>query len=351
MQRHVAELLSGLRGRVSHTLAASPEFYNSLPSSAVDGIAFIPTDIGDSVGPRTLAQAVTLARHAKRISSDIVHSHGYKAAVPGVIAAKIARKKSIITGHNLFPADASAAAKSSIRLAARFSDRVIAVAPALAASLAAVGVDKRKIVIIPNGINISTYNGAGDKRVLATLGIDASSPVVLCAARLTEVKGVEHLIRAAALISSRRPDVRVLIAGDGPDRDALVALAEQLAPETVRLIGHRDDMPNLLAAADVVAIPSLAEGHPLILVESMAARKPIVASRVGGLPDVIKDKETGLLVPPADPEALATALLAVIESPELAARLGDSARRYAEKEFTVERMLARTEEVYLCIAS
>jgi glycosyltransferase involved in cell wall biosynthesis len=143
----------------------------------------------------------------------------------------------------------------------------------------------------------------------------------------------------------------VLIAGDGPDREALHELARNTAPETVVFLGYREDVPNLLAAADVVAIPSLAEGHPLILIESMAARKAIVASRVGGLADTITDNETGLLVPPADPKALAEAILTVIESPGLAERLGASARRHAEQEFALERMIARMEEVYLCALS
>ena len=351
MHKHVAALLSGLRGRFVHTLAASPDFLESLPNSAAEGTDFVPVDIGDHAGLSSLLQGIGLARHARRARADIVHSHGYKAVVPGVVAARLTGAKSIITGHNLFPAEASNLAKASLRLAARLSDRVIAVAPALAASLAAAGVDERKITVVPNGIDLSVYD-AGDRRpVLESLRIDDRTKIVLCAARLTEVKGVEHLIRAAALLSERRSDVRVLIAGDGPDREALHELARNTAPETVVFLGYREDVPNLLAAADVVAIPSLAEGHPLILIESMAARKAIVASRVGGLADTITDNETGLLVPPADPKALAEAILTVIESPGLAERLGASARRHAEQEFALERMIARMEEVYLCALS
>jgi glycosyltransferase involved in cell wall biosynthesis len=175
--------------------------------------------------------------------------------------------------------------------------------------------------------------------------------VILCAARLTEVKGVEYLVRAAALVHERHPSIRVMIAGDGPDRTALADLAGEVAPGIVTFIGHRDDLPQLLASADMVAIPSLAEGLPLMLVESMAAGRPIVASRVGGLADVLANGETGLLVPPADPTALAEALIAVVESPELATRLGERARLIAEQEFSLDKMIEYTKEVYLCVLS
>jgi glycosyltransferase involved in cell wall biosynthesis len=228
---------------------------------------------------------------------------------------------------------------------------VIAVGPAVAASLVAAGAAAHKIEIVPNGIDVAAYGGGDRESALQGLGIEEGARIVFCAARLTKVKGVDHLIRSAALVRARREDVRVLIAGDGPEREALKELARQVAPGSVRFLGRRDDVPDLLAAAGVVAIPSLAEGQGLILLEAMAAGRPVVASRVGGLADVVQDGETGLLVPPADPEALAAGILAVVESPELAARLGASARRYAETELTVERMIARMEEVYLCVVS
>jgi glycosyltransferase involved in cell wall biosynthesis len=351
MQKHVALLLANLHGDFSSVLAASQEFYDSLPEESVDGVDFVPVDISDKLGPRTLLQALQLAGEIRRTGARIVHSHGYKAAVPGVIAARLAGARSIITGHNLFPEKASLLARTSIRIASMLSDRVIAVAPALARSLIAAGVTERKIEVIPNGIDLSVYDTGRCRETREALGIPDCAPVVFCAARLTEVKGVEYLIRSAALISEKKPDALVLIAGDGPDRESLEALARQMAPDTVRFLGRRDDIPDLLAAADIVAMPSLAEGHPLTLVESMAARKPVVASRVGGLADAVIEEETGLLVRPADPEALALAILRLIDSPDLAHKLGLAARHYAEQEFTIERMIDHTKEVYTCVAS
>jgi glycosyltransferase involved in cell wall biosynthesis len=143
----------------------------------------------------------------------------------------------------------------------------------------------------------------------------------------------------------------VLIVGDGPDREKLQALAGQVSPSNVWFFGQRYDVPVLLAAADVVAIPSLAEGHPMILIEAMAAEKPIAASDVGGIADAVEDGRTGLLVPPADHKALAEAIIRVLDSSNLASWLGSESRRWAEKKFAVGQMIHHTEEVYLCVVS
>lgn len=351
MQKHVALLLANLRGGICHTLAASRDFYDSLPKESVDGIGFVPIDIGDRLGPEVVKQALKLAGEIRKSHASIVHSHGYKAAIPGVMAARLAGRPSIITGHNLFPENASGMAVKSVRLASRFSRKVIAVAPALARSLTAAGVDERKIEIIANGIDLSIYDSAQGKAVREALGVAESTKMVFCAARLTEVKGLEYLIHASAIVAKENPSIKVFIAGDGPDRDSLTSLANASAPGIVHFLGRRNDIPDLLAAADVVAMPSLAEGHPLTLIESMAARKPLVASRVGGLADAVIDGETGILVPPADPDALAKSILSLINSPELAHKLGEAARKLAEQEFTIEQMIQHTKEVYTCVAS
>lgn len=349
MRKHVVTLLSELGSEFEQALASTPEFYSSLSDDIKKKVEFIPVDIGDSIGPSSIKQGIELSKKARAFRADIVHSHGYKAAVPGVIGARLSGAKSIITGHNLFPSGASFPARASLRFVTALSAKVIAVAPALAKSLATAGVAQSKIEIILNGIDISAY-GSGDREsVLRSLGIDNSAKVVLCAARLTEVKGVDHLIRSAGLMRNKQPSLSVVIAGDGPDRAALEALAAEVAPGVVRFLGHRSDVPELLAAADVVAIPSLAEGHPLIVTEAMASGRVVVASRVGGLVDVVSDGKTGILVPSADPEALAEAILNVLQSKDISERISSAAKSYAQAEFTVEHMISRTEEVYRCV--
>lgn len=351
MKKHVVTLLSELGSEFEQALASTPDFYDSLDDGIKRRTRFVPVDIGDSIGPKTLKQGLALSKQAKSLGTDIIHSHGYKAAVPGVIGAKLSGAKSIVTGHNLFPVRASFPAKASLRFVARLSDRVIAVAPALAKSLTAAGVSEKKITTILNGIDISAYGNIDGKSVRRSIGVDEDAIVVFCAARLTEIKGVDFLIKAAGLLANKQPRLCVVIAGDGPDRAALEELAAQIAGGSVRFLGQRNDVPSLLAAADVVAIPSLAEGHPLIVTEAMASGKAVVASGVGGLVDVVESGETGILVPPADPEALANGISKLLESPELIAGISIAARRYAEEEFTVEQMILKTEEVYRCVVS
>ncbi|MEN6519780.1 MAG: glycosyltransferase family 4 protein [Armatimonadota bacterium] len=352
IRRHVIELLSGLRGQFKHMLAASPEFYQSLPDEVLQNVDYMQFDVGDGAGIGYIPQLYRLASYVKRRKPDIIHCHGYKTVLPGIICSRLFGTGLVITGHNMFPTNAPRLAKILIRLAGRVSNRMIAVSPSLKASLVAAGVDEQKIEVIPNGINLSDYGNAGKsvKYMVDELGIDVSSKVIFTAARLTKVKGVETLILAVPIIAERRPNVRVLIAGDGPDRQSLMELAEKAADGRVVFLGHRRDVPRLLAAADVVAIPSLSEGHPLILVEAMASEKPVVASSVGGLADTLRDGDTGILVPPADPKALAEGIISVLDSPDLASRLSRSARCYAEEEFSVEKMIADIKEVYLCAA-
>ncbi|MBI2843979.1 MAG: glycosyltransferase family 4 protein [Armatimonadetes bacterium] len=349
MQKHMAALVSGLAGRFEQYLAASESFWRSLPAGAREIVGFLPVDIGDRIGPRTIAQAVGLGQTARRIGADVVHSHGYKAAVRGVFAARIASAKSVITIHNAFPYGALRAAAYTLRLITRLSDRIIAVSPSMAESLAARGVEEKKIRVVPNGVNVNDYGRKSMESARAGLDIDPAARMILCAARLTRIKGVECLINSAGIIAAREPQARIFIAGDGPDRIRLEELAQRMAPGIVTFLGHRSDVPDLLAAANVVAIPSLAEGQGLILLEAMASAKPVVASRVAGLADVLRDGETGMLAPPGDTKALAEAVMKLLHEPDLAAAYGHRARRLIEREFAVEQMIARTEEVYLCV--
>jgi glycosyltransferase involved in cell wall biosynthesis len=145
-------------------------------------------------------------------------------------------------------------------------------------------------------------------------------------ARLDAQKGLLHLVEAARAV----PAAVFLIAGEGPERTDLEAAARRSAVEDrVRLLGPRDDVPALLAACDVFVLPSLFEGAPLAILEAMAAGRPVVASRIGGVDELLLDGVTGLLVPPADPAALAGAILRLIATPALRVRLADAGRERA----------------------
>ena len=201
------------------------------------------------------------------------------------------------------------------------------------------------ITVIPNGIDLARLREAAsaaprDARAAATLRVG-------CVGRLERVKGVEYFLRAVALLVAQRPDARYVVAGSGSCERELKALAAELGlAGLVEFAGYVDSAPSLLASLDVVVVPSLSEASGLTAMEAMAVGVPVVASFVGGLPEVIESGESGLLVPPADAEALARAVARLLDNPELSRRLAAEARRRADQRFGVERMVSAYLAVY-----
>jgi len=202
-----------------------------------------------------------------------------------------------------------------------------------------------RVRFIPNGIPPVEL---GDRRsARRELDLPADAPVVAAVCELRPQKAVEVLVRAASSLGAELPGLRVVVAGEGPERPALEALIAELGlGETVSLLGTRSDVPSILAAADVAALASDFEGSPLSVMEYMAAARPVVATAVGGVPDLIEDGVQGLLVPPRDERALAAALAALLGDPERAQTLGAQARERQQREFTLDAMVGRLELLY-----
>ncbi len=164
---------------------------------------------------------------------------------------------------------------------------------------------------------------------------------------LTEQKGISYLIQALARTAPDQPRLRLLILGDGPLRQSLQKLAEDLTiQDRVLFTGFRTDIGELLQIMDIYALPSLWEGHPLVLLEAMAAGKPVVATDIPGSREVVAPEQTGLLVPPRDPHQLAQALLLLASDSSLRQRMGDAGRRLLLERFTIDRMTREYEALY-----
>ena len=155
-------------------------------------------------------------------------------------------------------------------------------------------------------------------------------------------KGISYVISASKAL----PGVTFLVAGDGPDREALTAQIDGLGVKNVQLLGRIDSIPTLLAAADIACVPSLTEGQGIFALEAMAAGLPVVASNVGGLPEMIEDGVTGLLIPPSSPDAIATAISQLRRSHDLRTRLGLAAQAKAQAIGNIDDMIASIEAVY-----
>ena len=204
------------------------------------------------------------------------------------------------------------------------------------------------IVAIPNGI-ITAQPSAQESgaRLRAELGLPASAQVVIVFSRLNRMKGIEYFLEASVSVSRRFPDARFVIAGDGNNRHELEEYAAHLgvASKTV-FTGFRTDLPDILQEAAVSVLPSLSEGLSNSLLESMAAGLPVVATNVGGNPEIVDDEVSGLLVPPRDSAALATAMARILEDPALAGRFGRAGRRRVHEVFSMERSVDSVERLY-----
>ena len=225
------------------------------------------------------------------------------------------------------------------RLAYLFAHRVVANSGAAADCLRAEGLPGGKIRAIANGIDLEMFQAAPRRDRLR---------VITTVANLRNGKGHETLLRAFARVIRRVPDVRLHLIGDGERRRALEELAVDLGIAAhVEFFGHRHDVPACLAESDIFAFPSFMEASPNSVIEAMAARLPVVATHVGGIPEIIEDGRNGLLVPPRNDEALAAALLRVIDTPAHAAALADAARQTIERRYSYERMVKEFETLYV----
>lgn len=200
---------------------------------------------------------------------------------------------------------------------------------------------------IPNGVDVDRYTGASAAGLREELDVAAGDLLVVCVAKMLEQKGHRHLIDALAGEELGRLPVQIVLVGDGPLRDEIRARALAAGVgERIRFAGNRSDIPALLAAADAFVLPSLWEGLPMALLEAMAAGLATVATSVSGVREVVQDGRDGLLVPPADPAALATALARIAREPDLRRRLGAAARQRVVNEYSVTRQARRHVDLY-----
>jgi glycosyltransferase involved in cell wall biosynthesis len=278
-----------------------------------------------------------LARQFIGTRSDVIHTHNNAPLIYSAPAARLAGAALIQTRHGQ-AIGTTRQHRAAFRLAAQFADRVVCVSEDGVLLSVAEGIPPRKLAVIRNGIDTSRFG---------YLGPCPGGPIVMVG-RLVAEKGVDTLLRAASLIVRHRPEFRLEIAGDGPARPWLEALAGKLRlGSQVRFLGNVEDIPGLLARASALALPSLSEGIPLTLLEAMARGLPIVATRVGGNPEVVENTVTGQLVPVNEPDTLARALLLVWPVSDRTRQMGRAGRDRVVRLFDVRRMVADYEALYL----
>ncbi len=303
-----------------------------------------------------LAGLFRLRSYLRRHHYGIVHTHTSKGGFIGRLAAWLAGVPVIVhtvhgfAFHEQSPAPVRIICTVLERMAARWCHRIVSVSEFHQRWAVELNIcSPMHIQAIPNGI---APLGRSDRAELTALrrdlGVDDSDLLILCPVRLAPDKGLTYLIEAAAILPRNGPRYRVAIAGEGPVRDSLERLArERGVTDTVRFLGFRQDVGDLLAASDMVVLPSLREGLSISLLEAMAAGKPIIASSIGSHREVASQAEMAKLVPPADAAALAKAIQQLAGDPELMAHMAASARSLFDARYTEDRMLNAYRQMYL----
>jgi glycosyltransferase involved in cell wall biosynthesis len=298
-------------------------------------------------------QRLRFAHYLRRQRIQIVHTYSFYPNVFAIAAARLARTPIVVASIRDMGIYQSPRQLRVQRLVCRLAHRVVVNAEAVKSWLVADGYDGDKITVIRNGVETSRFNSAGDDLGLRRdLGLPANCPIAAVVSRLTPSKGLEDFLEAAAVVARGRPDAHFLIVGkaapaDGAYQLALAARAARLGLER-RLVftGLRHDVPEILSQVSVSVLPSLSEGLSNVLLESMAAGVPVVATRVGGNAEAVEDGGTGLLVAPGDPEALARSIDRLLGDAELAKSYGRAGRRRVAEHFTLDRVIHQTEHLY-----
>jgi glycosyltransferase involved in cell wall biosynthesis len=280
---------------------------------------------------------------------DVVMTTLFYADVLGALAGKFSKPKAVFSWETISAPEWLLWHRLlAYRFAMRFCTRVISVSHATAKWL----VEKRglppgKVVVIPYGVNLDLYRAGENPELKQKLGIAPDAKVVGVVARLHPQKGHRYLIEAAAAIVARHPKTKFVIVGDGELRPELENMARQKGlADHFLFLGFRKDVKDLMRVFDVFCLPSLYEGLPNVVLEAMATAKPVVATAVDGTPELIVDGQTGYLVPPADPQALAEKISLLVADAGLSRRFGSSGLKRVQTEYSLQKQVEGFQNIY-----
>jgi glycosyltransferase involved in cell wall biosynthesis len=289
---------------------------------------------------------------------DIVHSHSSKAGLLARPAARMTGAATVYTAHAFaFQRRAAKPVRLALllveRLLSRITDRLVAVSEGECEVVVRNKVAAaEKVEIIVNGLDFSEFRGQVDRKAKAKeLGIDNHYRVVGMVARIVAQKGFQYFLRAAEIVLNRFPDTIFVLVGDGERRNEAEALVKSLnISGRVVMTGNREDIPAIYSVFDVFVLPSLWEGLPYAVLEAMAMGKPVIATRIPGIEELIDDGQTGCLVPPGDAASLSEAILMLLGDTERANQMGRAAQRAVREKYRLETQIRKLENLYRDIA-
>ncbi|PON18640.1 hypothetical protein C2W62_06950 [Candidatus Entotheonella serta] len=354
IEEHVLSLLQRLpRDRFRFGLACPPELVDAMTNDLVDlPVTVFPVRATGWTRWRDIRQ---LCRILRRFQSDIIHCHLFRATLVGAPVAWAMRVPVILEtyhGREAWRQDGFIKGRFIIdRLVSCCVSHIIAVSRATACFLIEhKRIPAKKITVIPNGRDLQSFQPGcrASSAIRKRFHIPASAPVLGVIGRLEAQKGHQYLLQALPQICAAFPDTRLLLVGEGSLYGALQGQAKDLGlHDHVIFAQFQRDIPAFLEAMDIVVLPSLHEGLPLTAIEASAMAKPVVATEVDGIPEVVRDGTTGVLVPPAAPEALAQAVLTLLQRPDLTFQYGAAAHAWVRQQFDIQRQVGETERLYL----
>src|SRR5215218_10369052 len=342
-QNQVLVTVLGLRA-LGHRTALVAHPSGELRRRAQEGLDFFP------LAPRTemdLAAAWRLSRIIKQLRPDLVHAHdphGVAMAALALSMSTLPKKAKLFAARRV---DFHLRRSSLSRWKYRQVDCFICASDAIRRMLIADGVPRARAVTVHEGIDLARVKAAPPAELHQELWLPHDSPIVGNVAALVPHKGQRYLVEAAARLLPQQPDTRLVIAGEGELRPALEQQIKQHHLEKhVILAGFRPDVLSLHKAFEVFVMSSVTEGLGTSLLDAMACGRPVVATNVGGIPEVVADGETGLLVPPRDPAALAAAIVRLLADRGLREQMGAAGLARVQGTFSAERMVRNTLAVY-----
>jgi glycosyltransferase involved in cell wall biosynthesis len=302
---------------------------------------------------RSIVSQIRLLNDVRRQRFDIVHTYGWYPNVFAVPPSRAAFHPAVIASIRDAGAYMTPAKVHALKIACRLADCVLANSRAGRDWLMRQGVRERKIAVIPNGIAVPPQTPRNETgRIRAELRVPAERPLCACIGRVVSGKGIGFYVQAARILADRGRDVYFLMIGahsvEQNRQSELQSLAKELRiQDRMIFTGQRSDVPEILSEVDVVVHPSLTEGLSNVILEAMAAGIPVVATRVGGNPELVEDGRTGFLVSAGSAVEIADAICRLLDAPQMARAFGDRARKRVLAEFAIDRMLAQTEALYL----
>jgi len=284
-----------------------------------------------------------VTRLIRKENVDIINTHSSKDSWVAAVGAWLSgRKHAIVRTRHL-----AIGIKKSLTYTL-LPDKIVAVSDYVRDLFIKQGIDRDRIITIPSGIDLSRFDPSKTSGSLRKeFSIGPAVPVVIMVAILRFDKGHYYFIQAAKMVVEKFPDARFLIVGDGPQRKNIEGYIDNLSlRKNMVMLGMRDDIPRVFASASLYVIPSLREGMGQSTMEAMAMGVPVIASRVGGLPELIRDNETGVLVPPKDADALAKAIIGLLTDGEKAGGLAVRAQQAIRDTYNIERTVDKTLDLY-----